>query len=113
MTFWHSLVSFKAHLAHLPSPVIVMLSPAARVRTVAAANNNTATPATNANDFFIFRSFWLGLRSSALADIKSTILNWQCSNELQAKITSNHRPIAAFHRRTSPLHRAATRVEFP
>src|SRR6059058_2199382 len=74
MTFWHSLVSFKAHLAHLPSPVIVMLSPAARVRTVAAANNNTATPAANANDFFIVRSFWLGLLSSALADNESTIL---------------------------------------
>src|SRR5438876_3243676 len=55
MTFWHSLVSFKAHLAHLPSPVIVMLSPAARVRTVVVAHINAATLATNANDFFIVR----------------------------------------------------------
>src|SRR6266487_2922947 len=91
MTFWHSLVSFKAHLAHLPSPLIVMLSSAARVRSVTPANNNAATLATNANDFFIVRFLWLGLLLSALADIKSTNLNRGCSNQLSSKITSNHR----------------------
>src|ERR1051325_6058856 len=85
MTFWHSLVSFKAHLAHLPSPVIVMRSSAANVFTVTAANNNAATPATNANDLFIVRSFWLCLLLSAPADIKSTNLNWLCSNEFLGK----------------------------
>src|SRR5206468_12192632 len=85
MTFWHSLVSFKAHLAHLPSPVIVMLSPAARVRTVAAAHNNTATPAANANDFFIVRSSWLGSLSSAPAHHESTILKLAASQRLTGK----------------------------
>src|ERR1043166_8999994 len=61
MTFWHSLASFKAHLAHLPSPVMVTFSSAAKVRTDTSAANNTAIPATNANDFFILRSFPLGL----------------------------------------------------
>src|SRR6266699_4197277 len=98
MTFWHSVVSFKAHVAHLPSPVIVMLSPAARVRTVAAANNNTATPAANANDFFIVRSFWLGLLSSAPADIKSTNLHWAVfkrvigKNHLKSSLDSGFSP---------------------
>src|SRR5437764_563966 len=41
MTFWHSLVSLRAHLAHFPSPVMVTLSPAARVLTFAAAGRFT------------------------------------------------------------------------
>src|SRR5881396_2931051 len=76
MTFWHSLVSLRAHLAHLPSPVMVMLSSAARVRTVTAANHTATTPATNANDFFIVHSFPLGLRASApLTGIGQLLIN--------------------------------------
>src|SRR6185436_19105663 len=90
MTFWHSLVSFKAHLAHLPSPVIVTVSPAARVRTVAEANNNATTLATNANDFFIVRSFCLGLLSSAPADIRLTTLELSAFKRVIGKKPSRH-----------------------
>src|ERR1051325_4598452 len=110
MTFWHSLVSFKAHLAHLPSPVIVTLSPAAKVRIVVAANNNTATPATNANDFFILGSFRLVSFSSAPADIahiftsKSTILILAAFKRRLVEIASNHGDIAKLHTILASIH---------
>src|SRR6266536_1345401 len=85
MTVWHSFDSLRAHLAHFASPVMVTLSFAANVRKPVTADNN-ATPAINANDFFITRSFWLGLLSSALADIESTAPNRRRSKELAGKI---------------------------
>src|SRR5437660_9712931 len=70
MTFWHSLASFKVHLAHLPSPVMVTVSSAAAIR-VAATAHTVATLAAIASNFFIHQPFHFELRSSAsLTNIK-------------------------------------------
>src|ERR1041384_5404836 len=65
MTFWHSLASFKVHLAHLPSPVIVTVSSAAATR-FAVPPHPIATPAAIASSFFILQPFNFELSSSAL-----------------------------------------------
>src|SRR5437870_7815842 len=56
MTFWQLSVSFKAHLAHLPSPVMVtfpLASSAAKVGVASASARNAATPENRTNAFFI------------------------------------------------------------
>src|SRR5436190_4614628 len=45
MTFWHFSVSFRLHLAHLPSPVIVTSLPSSAAN-VGTASANRANPAT-------------------------------------------------------------------
>src|SRR5436309_14648087 len=94
MTFWHSLVSFNAHFAHFPSPVMVTEYSAATVRAAAALKNN-ATPATNANDFFMVRSFRLGL-VSAIADWLLTALRRRCSKSKPPKRQENRSPATSF-----------------
>src|SRR6266850_3126364 len=56
MTFWQESVSLSAHLAHLPSPVIVFSS--APKLGVAKASVNTPVMQDNRTRTFFIRLFW-------------------------------------------------------
>src|SRR6266478_3130136 len=60
MTFWQVSLSFKAHLAHLPSPVMVTSLPASAANDGVASGSKSspAMPVNSAILFFIITSFF-------------------------------------------------------
>src|SRR5262245_39150340 len=65
MTFWHLSLSFNAHLAHLPSPVMVTSLPSSAAND-GAASGSRSSPAMLVNRTMFFLILPFGLVESLL-----------------------------------------------